>query len=61
MTQIREQENPPEKQLSELEITNLPEKDFRRAIVKTTQDLIKLEAKIDKLQETEQRNRRCKD
>ena len=53
MTQIREQENPPEKQLSDLEIINLYEKDFRLMIVKMIQDLgNKLEAKINKLQET---------
>ena len=53
MTRIREQENPPEKQLSDLEIINLYEKDFRLMIVKMIQDLgNKLEAKINKLQET---------
>ena len=55
MIQIREQQQKktPEKQLSDLEITNLHEKDFRLMIVKMTQDLRnKLEAKIDKLQET---------
>ena len=41
------------KQLSDLEITNLHEKDFRLMIVKIIHDLgNKLEAKIDKLQET---------
>ena len=40
----------PEKQLSDLEITNLHEKHFRLMIVKVIQDLgNKLEAKIDKL------------
>ena len=53
MTQIREQEKPPEKQLSDLEITNLHEKELRLMIVKMIQDLgNKLEVKIDKLQET---------
>ena len=51
MTQIREQEKSPEKkQLSDLEITGLHEKDFRLMIVKMIQDIgNKLEAKIDKL------------
>ena len=55
MTQIKEQEkkNRKKKHLSDLEITNLHEKDFRLMIVKTIQDLgNKLEPKIDKLQET---------
>ena len=42
-----------EKQLSDLEITNLHEKDFRMMIGKMTQYLgNKLEIKTDKLQET---------
>ena len=42
----------PEKQLSDLEIINLHEKEFRLMIAKITQDLgNKLETKIDKLQE----------
>ena len=53
MTQIREQEKTPEKQLSDLEIISLHEKDFRLMIVKMIQDTEnKLEAKIGKLQET---------
>ena len=53
MTQIREQEKPLEKQLSDLEVISLHEKDFRLMIVKMIQDLgNKLEVKIDKLQET---------
>ena len=53
MTQIREQEKTPEKQLSYLETTNLHEKDFRLMIVKMIQNPgKKLVAKIDKLQET---------
>ena len=53
MTQIREQEKNPENQLSDLEIINLHEKEFRLTIVKMIQDLgNKLEEKIDKLQET---------
>ena len=51
MTQIRKQEKNPEKQLSDLEIINLQEKDFRLMIVKMIQDLgNKLEATNDKLQ-----------
>ena len=53
MTQIREQENPPEKQLSDLEILSLQEKDFRLLMLKKMQDIgNKLEAKMDNLQET---------
>ena len=43
----------PEKQLSDLEIINLHEKDFRLMIVKMIQDLANnMEANIHKLQET---------
>ena len=53
MTWIKEQEENPEKQLSDLETINLHEKDFRLMIVNMIQDFgIRLEAKIDKLQET---------
>ena len=53
MIQIRAQEKNPEKQLSDLEITNFHEKDFRLMRVKIIQDLGNiLEAKIGKLQET---------
>ena len=54
MTQIRDQgKKKTEKQLSDLEITNLHEKDIRLMLVKMIQDLgNELEAKIDKLQET---------
>ena len=52
MTQIKVQEKEnTEIQISDLEIANLPEKDFRLIIVKTIEDLgNKLEEKIDKLQ-----------
>ena len=50
--QMKEQEKTPEKQLNEVEIGNLPEKEFRIMIVKMTQDLGKrMEAKIEKMQE----------
>ena len=40
----------PEKQLNEVEIGNLPEKEFRIMIVKMIQDLgIRMEAKIEKM------------
>ena len=43
--QMKEQEKPPEKQLNEVEIDNLPEKEFRIMIVKMIQDLrIRMEA-----------------
>ena len=52
-TQIREQEKNPENQLSDLDIINLHKKDFRLMIGKMIQDVgNKLEAKIDKLQKT---------
>ena len=39
MYQMKEQDKTPEKQLSEVEIGNLPEKEFRIMIVKMIQDL----------------------
>ena len=53
ITQIREKEKTPEKQLSDLEIISLQEKDFRLMMLKMMQDIgNKLEAKIDNLQQT---------
>ena len=50
--QIKEQDKTPEKQLTEVEIGNFPEKEFRIMIVKMIQDLGKrMEAKIKKMQE----------
>ena len=47
MYQMKEQDKTPEKQLNEVELVNLPEKDFRIMIVKMFQDLGKrMEAKI---------------
>ena len=52
MYQMKEQEKTPEKQLNEVEIGNLPEKEFRKMIVKMIQDLGKrMEVKIKKMQE----------
>ena len=52
MYQMKEQNKTPEKQLNEMEISNLPEKEFRIMIVKMIQDLGKrMEAKIEKMQE----------
>ena len=52
MYQMKEQEKTPEKQLNEVEIANLPEKEFRMMIVKMIQDLgNRMEAKIEKMQE----------
>ena len=50
---MKEQEKTPEKQLNEVEIGNLPEKEFRIMIVKMMmQDLRKrMEAKTEKMQE----------
>ena len=52
MYQMKEQDKIPEKQLNEVEIGNLPKKEFRRMKVKMIQDLGKrVEAKIKKMQE----------
>ena len=52
MYQMKEQDKTPEKKLNEVEISNLPEKEFRIMIVKMIQDLgKKMEAKIEKTQE----------
>ena len=52
MYQMKEQDKTPEKQLNEVELGNLPEKEFRIMIVKVIQDLGKrMEAKIEKMQE----------
>ena len=52
MYQMKEQDKTPEKQLNEMEIGNLPEKEFRIMIMKVIQDLGKtMEAKIEKMQE----------
>ena len=52
MYQMKEQDKTPEKQLNEMEIGNIPEKEFRIMIVKMIQDLGKrMEAKIKKMQE----------
>ena len=49
---MKEQDKTPEKQLNEVEIGNLPEKEFRIMIVMMTQDVRKrMEAKIEKMQE----------
>ena len=51
MYQMKEQDKTPEKQLNEVEIGNLPEKEFRIMIVKMIQDVGKrMEAKIKKMQ-----------
>ena len=52
MYQMKEQNKTPEKKLNEVEIDNLPEKEFRIMIEKMIQDLRKrMEAKIKKTQE----------
>ena len=49
---MKEQDKTREKQLNEVEIGNLPEKEFRIMIVKMIQDLGKrMEAKVEKMQE----------
>ena len=50
--QMKEQDKTTEKQLNEVEIGNVPEKEFRIMIVKMSQDLRKrMEANIKKMQE----------
>ena len=52
MYQMKEQDKTPVKQLNEMQIGNLPEKEFRIMIVKMIQDLGKrMQAKIEKMQE----------
>ena len=52
MYQMKEQDKTPEKQINEVEIGNLPEKEFRIMIVKMIQELGKtMEAKSEKMQE----------
>ena len=49
---MKGQNKTPEKQLNEMEIGNLPEKEFRIMIVKMIQDLWKrMEAEVEKMQE----------
>ena len=52
MYQMKEQDKTSEKQLNQVEIGHLPEKEFRIMIVKMIQDHGKrMEAKIEKMQE----------
>ena len=52
MSQVKEQDKTPEKQIKEVDIGNLSEKEFRMMIVQMIQDLRKrTEAKIGKMQE----------
>ena len=52
MSQMKGQDKTPEKQLNEVEMGNLPEKEFRIMIVKMIPDLRKrMEAKSEKMQE----------
>ena len=52
MYQMKEQEKTPENQLNEVEIGNLPEKEFRIMVVKMIQDLgNRMEANIENMQE----------
>ena len=62
MSQMKGQDKPPEKQLNEVEIGNLPEKGFRIMVVKMIYDLRKrMEAQIEKRQKVHQRTRRTKE
>ena len=52
MSQMKEQDKTPEEKLSEVEIGNLLQKEFRVMIVKMIEDLRKrMEAQIQKIQE----------
>ena len=52
ISQRKRQDKTPEKQLNEVDIGNLPEKEFRIMIVRMIQDLGEtMEAKIEKMQE----------
>ena len=52
MSQMKGQDKTPEKQLNEVQIHNLPEKEIRLMIVKMIQDFGKrMEANIEKMQE----------
>ena len=52
MYQMKEQDKTPRKQLNEVEIGNIPEKEFRIMMVKIIKDLGKrMEAKIKKMKE----------
>ena len=52
VSQMKGQDKTPEKQLNEVEIGNLPEKEFRIIIVNKIQDLQKrMETKFEKMQE----------
>ena len=54
---MKEQGKTPEKQLNEVDIGKLPEKEFRIMIVKMIQDLGKrMDAKIEKIQEMFNKN-----
>ena len=49
---MKEQDKTPEKQLNEVEISNLPEKEFRIMIMRMIKDLgQRMEAKMKKMQE----------
>ena len=47
--QMKGQDKTPEKEINEVEIGNLPEKEFRIMIVKMTQDLRKIMEKMQEL------------
>ena len=49
MSQIKGQDKAPEKQLNEVEIDNLPEKEFRMMMVKMIQDLKNRMEKMEKM------------
>ena len=59
---MKEQDKGPEKQLNEVEIGNLPEKEFRIMVVKMIYDPRKrMEAQTEKRQKVFQRTRRMKE
>ena len=48
-SQEKEQDKPPQKELNEVELGNLPEKEFQITIVKMTQDIRKRMKKIQEM------------
>ena len=57
MSQMKEQDKTPEKQLNEVEIGNLPEKEFRIMIVKMIQNLGEIMEKMQEIFTKELKNK----
>ena len=50
MSQMKEQDKTPEEELSEVEIANLPEKEFKVMIIKMIKELRRMDAQNEKLE-----------